>query len=190
MRKPFIFRLHEADKGDNPQVGTSPAETSTTVTEPAKTEKTFTQADVDKIVSERLEREKRKATDAANKAKEEAEQKALAEQGEWKTLAEKYQGEIQSLTATLESQKAHEKTIERLTSVLKSRLETDRKGLPEPILKLLDRLDVADQMEWLASNPDMLKSAKDQTVGTPPRSQGSKGQPTSIQLPERRKITI
>lgn len=178
-------RMYEADKGD--PSGGNPAEPSTsTVTEPAKTEKTFTQAEVDKIIDERLARAKRKAEDEATKAKTEAEQKALAEQGEWKTLAEKYQGEIKDLTATLESQKAHEKTIERLTSVLKSRLEADRKGLPEPILKLLDRLDVADQMEWLASNPDMLKTAKDQTVGTPSRHVSSKGQPTPIPLPERK----
>ena len=185
MRKPFIFRLHEADPG-TPSGGNPADPPTSTGNDPVKTEKTFTQADVDKIVSERLEREKRKATEQATKAKEEAEQKALAEQGEWKTLAEKYQAELATATATIESQKAHEKTIERYKEVLQKRLDMDMRGLPDAIVALLKKQDVADQMEWLASNPDMLKSAKDQTVGTPPRVAGSKGQPTPIQLPERK----
>lgn len=180
------FLLREADKGDNATTGTTPAETSTTVAEPAKTEKTFTQTELEAIVTERLAREKRKSEAAAEKAKADAEQKALAESGEWKTLAEKHQATITELTATIDSQKAHEKTIERLTTVLKSRLEADRKGLPQHIIALLDRLDVADQMEWLATNHDALKTTDTKTAGTPPRNQGAKGQAVKIELPERK----
>jgi hypothetical protein len=180
-------RFYEADPGTPTGGNLAPEPMPATGNDPApKPEKAFTQSDVDAIVKDRLERAKRKADDEATKAKSEADAKALAEQGEWKTLAEQRQAEITTLTATVESQKAHEKTIERLTTVLKSRLEVDRKGLPQHIIALLDRLDVADQMEWLATNLDALKVADTKTAGTPPRNVGSKGQPVKIELPERK----
>jgi len=49
-------------------------------------EKTFTQADVDRIVKERLERDR-------VKAQKDAEEKALKDQGEWKKLAEQREAE-------------------------------------------------------------------------------------------------
>jgi len=60
------------------------------------TDKTFTQADVDRIVKERLQREQGKAEQLAQKAREEAEAKALAEQGKYKELFEKQQADLQA----------------------------------------------------------------------------------------------
>lgn len=56
--------------------------------------KTFTQAELDAIVKERLERERKKAETAAQKAAQDAEAKALREQGEYKTLFEKVQADL------------------------------------------------------------------------------------------------
>lgn len=56
--------------------------------------KTFTQADVDRIVKERLEREKKKREEAIQKERDEAERKRLEEQGEYKELAEKLQAQL------------------------------------------------------------------------------------------------
>ena len=50
------------------------------------TPRTFTQADVDKMITDRLEQERRKATKAADAARAEAERKAAEEQGEFKRL--------------------------------------------------------------------------------------------------------
>jgi hypothetical protein len=60
------------------------------------TDKTFTQADVDRIVKERLQREQGKAEQLAQKAREEAEAKALAEQGKYKELFEKQQADLRT----------------------------------------------------------------------------------------------
>ena len=57
---------------------------------------TFTQADVDRIVSERLQRAERKAADATAKATAEAEKRAAEEQGKWKELYEKTQAEVEA----------------------------------------------------------------------------------------------
>ena len=57
-------------------------------------QKTFTQADVDRILGERLTQAQRTAEAKAKKAATEAEQRTLAEQGEWRKLAEVAQAEL------------------------------------------------------------------------------------------------
>lgn len=57
--------------------------------------KTFTQAELDAIVKERLERAERKATEATKKATEAAQAQSLREQGEFKTLFEQAQAKLQ-----------------------------------------------------------------------------------------------
>lgn len=65
--------------------------------------KTFTQADVERIVKERLQREQGKAEQLAQKAREEAEAKALAEQGKYKELFEKQQADLQAAAARVKA---------------------------------------------------------------------------------------
>lgn len=68
--------------------------------------KTFTQEDVDRIVKERLEREKRKADEKAEQARKEAERKALEEQGKYKEMYEALQKDLQAQKAqVLEARK-------------------------------------------------------------------------------------
>lgn len=57
-------------------------------------EPTFSKAEVERIVKDRLERERKKAEEAAAKAAAEAERKAAEEQGEYKKLYEKLQSEL------------------------------------------------------------------------------------------------
>lgn len=57
--------------------------------------RTFSQADLDRIVAERLERAERKAAEKAEKARADAEAKALKEQGEYQKLFEKAQAELE-----------------------------------------------------------------------------------------------
>lgn len=70
---------------------------------------TFTQADVDRIVKERLAKAQAKAEEGAKRAAADAEAKALAEQGEFKKLYEKLQADLQereSKLAAMERQQA------------------------------------------------------------------------------------
>lgn len=54
----------------------------------------FTQAEVDRIIKERLEREKRKREEALERERQEAEKKRLEEQQQYKELYEKLQAEL------------------------------------------------------------------------------------------------
>ena len=105
------------------------------------------QAHIDKIVADRLKRDRAKwQADAEAKAKaeaEEAEAKRQAEQGEWETLARKHEtaaaearGQVKELTAQLE----------RANEVLGALVESRKAGLPEALLKTLEGRDLYDQL--------------------------------------------
>lgn len=68
---------------------------------PKADEKTFTQADIDRIVKERLDRAEKANADKLQKEQEAAEQKRLQEQGQFKELADKEKARADQLEATL-----------------------------------------------------------------------------------------
>lgn len=126
----------------------------------------FTQADVDRIVSERLERERRKAEAEAQKLKEKAEAEALAQNQKWQELAQKHEGTIKTLEAKLAEVESAQQTLDRYKGALEAHLKTQREGLPAHILALLDKLDAVDQLEYIAANAGELRK-KVKVPGTP-----------------------
>lgn len=74
-----------------------------------------------------------------------AEEARLAEQQQWEKLATQYKAELDQLTP-------HKAAAEKYEAALKRQLENERKGLSRPILTLLDTLDPAAQLEWIAEN--------------------------------------
>src|SRR5690625_5392831 len=79
--------IEETPEGDNVD----------TVEEPENNteEKTFTQAELDQIIADRLAREKKKRDDAVKAAEAEAERKRLEEQNDYKTLYEQAKEEAE-----------------------------------------------------------------------------------------------
>ena len=76
-----------------------PTNTTPTVTDTGKTTEAaavFTQAQVDAIIKERLDRADRKAAESTKKATEAAEQKALKEQGKYEELYKATQAELEA----------------------------------------------------------------------------------------------
>ena len=69
----------------------------------AQTERTFTQQDVDRIINERLAKERTKAESMATKAREEAERKAAEEQGKYQELYQAAQQKAADLEARLKA---------------------------------------------------------------------------------------
>lgn len=114
----------------------------------------FTQKQLDAKIAERLTREKNKQDEAVNKAKKEAEEKALADNAEWKTLAEKREQELSALSPFKDKAERYEKA-------LTAQLEKAREGLPKAVLTLLDRLDPAEQLEYIAENREELFPEKE-----------------------------
>lgn len=121
--------------------------------------RTFTQADVDKIVTDRLAREQTKSQRETEKARIEAEAAALLQQGEFKTLAEQRATQIAKLEPLAQQ-------AERYGKALQAQLEAARTGLPDHLTALLDRMDVAEQLEYLAAHRAKLVPVA--PVGPPP----------------------
>lgn len=128
---------------------------------------------VDDMLKERLERERAKTEKAAQKAREEAQAEAAAANGEWQKLAEQRAAKVAELEQQVASLEAATATAGRYEAALRVQVDALRRDVPKHLLPLLDRLDVAEQLEWLAAN--RTETAKTQTAGVPPtpRAQGT-----------------
>lgn len=114
------------------------------------------QAHIDGIVKERLDREREKAEKNAEETRKKAEADAAAKNGEWQKLAEQREAELSEKAKALEELTSLKERAERYEKTMKAQLEAARKGLPDPITALLDKMDTMDQLEWLAENKSKL----------------------------------
>lgn len=160
---PFLL---EADKGTGGDTtGDATGQNSGT----DKPTPTFTQSDVDRIVNERLDRERKKTESLTQKAREEAESKALADQAKFQELADKRGKQVtdlETLNATLTTQlETVTAKADRHEKALLTLLAEQLKAVPEHLHSLLSKLDAVEQLEWIAGNADKMKTA---TNGVPP----------------------
>lgn len=108
-----------ADEATTPAATEAPVTPAPAATPPADatgpnsgaSDRTFTQAELNQIIKERLEQERGKAQKEAAKAQADAEAKVLAEQGKYKELFEKQQAELQAAQA--EAKTAAVKLLQR-----------------------------------------------------------------------------
>lgn len=148
----------------------------------------FTQADVDRIVKERIEREKAKGEVAAQKARQAAEAQALAEQGKFKELSETQGKRIAELEATAEELKAAQGQLKKYQQALSEYRDAQYAGIPEHIKALLDGRDILDQMAWLTANQEKLKPAAPPAPAQPPDINATqRGVPAGRQTDEQRR---
>ena len=170
------------NEGDPAEAGDAPIEGDNGNNPPGKT---FTQAELDLIVKQRLEREQKKAEKAAEKARKDAELSALAEQQEWQQLATKRQEAI----VELESQVGNVETLTSLNSKYETALMTYRDalmdGVPASVTTLLEGKDVADQLAWLSEHRSEFVEQQGRLPGMPATPKPSDGQTMTVQ--ERRK---
>jgi hypothetical protein len=135
--------------------------------EPGQGDKQFTQADLDRIVTERLDRERKAREKEAEKVKTIAEQKALEDEKKWQELAEKQKTQIADFEKSAGELTTLKDTHAKYEKALKAYLETQRKGLPDHIVKLLDKLDPVEQLEYIAANAEALNKPKSNIPPTP-----------------------
>lgn len=169
MNKFKLYRVFEADKG------TSSGTTDQTSTETEKTGdqpagKTFTEAELNNIVKERLDREARRNAEKAQKDREAAEAAKLAEQQEFKQLADNATAKLSTVEADLAATK---EKAERYETALTAYLATLRKTVPAHLIGLLDKLDPVDQIDWIAANGDKLNAQPVAGVPGTPKQKGS-----------------
>lgn len=113
---------------------------------------TFTQADLDRILADRLSRQEKKLRRELEDQTEKAKEKELADAAEWQTLAEKRQNQLAKLEAKLAELEQQAETADKYGKALETYVAQLADGLPAPILSLLEGMDQAAKLEWLAAN--------------------------------------
>lgn len=120
------------------------------------------------------ERESRKAIEKKErelaKQQEEAEQKRLEEEKAWEKLAEDRKAKLTEAESKLQ---ALQEKLEKAEKALKAQVDQLRKNLPKHIITLLDRLELADQLEYIAANSEELLKKKAPGLPETPNPGGS-----------------
>lgn len=102
-------------------------------------------------------RTERKAQEAAAAAERE---KQLAEQGEYKTLAEQRAAEVAKLSGDLDAAKETAKALERYQTAVAGIVAPKLEGLSEQLRKLVSNLDPLAQLEWVAALEPQQQAAR------------------------------
>lgn len=139
--------------------------------------KTFTQADIDRIVKDRLTRAEQKAAETNAKALAEAEAKALAEQGKFKELYDK----------ALADAKAKEQRLAELELAAMRRDVATKTGLPAPFI---DRLRGATAEELEADAAALLAALPKPTAPNINSGNGQGAAPAAGQMSEADKAVL
>lgn len=178
MLKGFSTRYYSPDDTGGTSAEPQQAQPEQQPTAGASDDKRFTQAELEAIVKDRLERQKRASEAAKEKAEKEAAEKALKEQGEFKTLAEQRAAEVEALKPKAEY-------AEQLEAVVRKLLDEQRKDVPKHIIALLDKLSITDQLDYIASN--RAEWSKSQQPAAPDINAGARntGKPGEVTAEQR-----
>lgn len=128
--------------------------------------KTFSQDDVDRIVSERLRREREKQEREQEEARRKAREEALKEQGKYKEIAEQHaqtisdkDERIRALEGQLEEASSYKERYEALEERYARMIEDRLSVVPEPFRPLLEQMSVTERADWLEKNAEKLGAA-------------------------------
>lgn len=134
-------------------------------------EKRFTQADLDRLIDERLSRERTKAERDRKKAEDEAAEKALAENERFRELAEKRQERVVELEGQVGQIETLTAERDELSQALQSILDKEREGLPEAVIELLNDKSPAKQLQWITANKATLTKSNGRGIEPTPQAQ-------------------
>jgi flagellar biosynthesis/type III secretory pathway protein FliH len=141
MSDPTTERAETTDAG-----ATGAAQTGAATQAATEPEAKFTQEDVNRLLAEEKRKLKQQQTEAADKARREAEEKAALEKGEFEKLATQRGSELAQTKATLEAATAR---IEAYEAVLERQIKARVKSLPEKVRGKLPDGDTLTRHAWL-----------------------------------------
>jgi hypothetical protein len=139
----------------------------------AKDEKTFTQAELDAIIDDRLKRERKKAEDATEKARKKAEEEALTKNQEFQKLAETRATEIATLTKEKADLEPFKEQAEKYRAALDAQLAKVKEKLPKYLLPLIEKMDPVEAMAYITEHAEEL-GAKPETYSETPEGKEKK----------------
>lgn len=170
------------DKSKDVKAGDDPTKT--------KDEKSFSQAEVDQIIKERLERAQKKSESEAEKARKKAEEEALTKNNEFQKLAEQRQVRLDELEKGQSEFEAVKEQADKYKGALDKQLKVVKEKLPKHILPLLDKMDPIEAMDYIAKNAKDLgvslatygetPNGKDKTLTDDEKADGKQAQASLV----------
>jgi len=133
----------------------------------ARDEKKFTQAELDQIVKDRLERERKKSEAEAEKVRKKAEEEALSKNQEWQKLAEQRQARIDELEKQSAELEPYQAEAKKYRAALEDQLKKVKEKLPKHLLPLIEKLDPVEAMAYITEHAEEL-GAKPSTYSETP----------------------
>jgi DNA-binding transcriptional MerR regulator len=141
----------------------------------ASGERTFTQADLDRILENRLAEDRRKRDEAAKAQR-------AKDQGEWQAVAQQHESRVQELEPQL--QRLTDELTEYRTLV-QQETEARFKKLPKEVQEMKPSDDPRTLYTWLPKAEELAaKLAGQRTNGTPSGPSGTGAQPTAGTTPQ------
>ncbi len=143
----------------------------------------FTQADLERVLTDRLARQEKKLKREFEQTQEQARTQELEDTAQWQELAQKRQGQIIELQQRVDTLEKAAETAAKNEKSLLAYVDKLKDGVPESILGLLEGKDAADQLEWLTANAESFlkgedkgdeEGESDELTPTPPPSGDSK----------------
>jgi fused signal recognition particle receptor len=150
---------------------------------------TFTaeqQRELERIIAERLERERRKLERERAEVERRAREAALAEQQDYQRLAEERAQRIAELEAELARLRELETTLEEYRALIRQQNEALLKHAPKVIRDALARLDPLEQARFLAEHADELRPR----AAVPPTPDGAVTPRISDEERRRRTVSV
>lgn len=123
--------------------------------------KAFTQKDLDRVLADRLERQRKQLMKQIDEAKEEEATKQLEQAAEWQKLAEKRQTQLSDRDKRIAELESQAELAEKYAKALGSYVDKLSDGLPDAITALLEPMDAAARLEWLTANRDQFVQQED-----------------------------
>lgn len=139
---------------------------------------------INDALKDRLARKDREREEAEAKARKKAEEDALEQQQEFKTLADKRAERILDLEAQVGTLEQITSERDEMQAALRGYLDKERDGLPEHILSLLDDLSPVKQLAWISANRASLGKQNGRGIEPTPKGQSDPRIPDE----ERRKV--
>lgn len=136
-------------------------------------EKTFTQTELDQIVKDRLDRERKKHETEAEKARKDAEAAALEKNQEWQKLAEQRAKDNETLAKEKTELEPFKEQADRYRKALEGQLAKVKEKLPKYLLPLIEKMDPVEAMDYITEHAEEL-GAKPLTYSETPEGKERK----------------
>jgi hypothetical protein len=127
--------------------------------QPPIEEKKFSQAELDTLIKDRLDRQRRAMETQQREAQAALETQKLEDQKEFEKLAKQRAEEINTIKPRAALAESYEKSVSRL-------MAEASKTLPSNLQMLLNKLPLSDQLDWLTENLDSVRTPPVVSGGT------------------------